>query len=109
MFDGKKLKLFRNARRSRRTAKSTLLFEMAVSYKLLPQLTKAGDNGGLSRVVSVLAAGRESNIYVDDLALQKNYSMRTCMNHSATMNSFAAEVLAKTNPKTVDVERLYSS
>lgn len=70
------------------------------AYKLLPQLTKAGDNGGLSRVVSVLAAGRESNIYVDDLALQKNYSMRTCMKHSATMNSLAAEELAKTNPKT---------
>lgn len=70
------------------------------AFNLLPQLTQAAESGGLSRVVSVLAAGKENNIFLDDLALKKNYGLRSCLNHSATMNSFAAEELAAANPKT---------
>lgn len=73
---------------------------MRFAFNLLPQLTHAAESGGLSRVVSVLAAGKENNIFLDDLALQKNFNFRSCMNHSATMNSFAAEELAAANPRT---------
>ena len=72
---------------------------MRFAFNLLPQLTQAAESGGLSRVVSVLAAGKENNIFLDDLALKKNYGLRSCMNHSATMNSFAAEELAAANPR----------
>lgn len=73
---------------------------MRFAFNLLPQLNQAAESGGLSRVVSVLAAGKENNIFLDDLALKKNYGMRSCLNHAATMNSFAAEELAAANPRT---------
>ena len=73
---------------------------MRFAFNLLPQLNQAAESGGLSRVISVLAAGKENNIYLDDLALKKNYGLRSCLNHAATMNSFAAEELAAANPRT---------
>lgn len=73
---------------------------MRFAFNLLPQLNQAAKSGGLSRVVSVLAAGKENNIFLDDLALKKNYGLRSCLNHAATMNSFAAEELAAANPGT---------
>lgn len=73
---------------------------MRFAFNLLPQLTQAAESGGLSRVVSVLAAGMENNIFLDDLALKKHYGLRSCLNHAATMNSFAAEELAAANPRT---------
>lgn len=72
---------------------------MRFAFNLLPQLTQAADSGGLARVVSVLAAGKENKIFLDDLALKKNYGLRSCLNHSATMNSFAVEELAAANPR----------
>ena len=73
---------------------------MRFAVNLLPQLTHAANSGGLSRVVSVLSAGSESNIFLDDLALKKHYSLRKCVDHGSTMNSFAAEELAAANPGT---------
>ena len=70
---------------------------MRFAVNLLPQLTHAASSGWLSRVVSVLSAGSESNIFLDDLALKKHYGLRSCINHGSTMNSFAAEELAAAN------------
>ncbi|KAI9849119.1 MAG: hypothetical protein M1837_005349 [Sclerophora amabilis] len=67
---------------------------------LLPQLTTASKSGGLSRVISVLAAGTEGRISLDDLALKANYSLGKCATHAGTMNSFAAEELAAANSST---------
>lgn len=73
---------------------------MRFAVNLLPQLTRAANAGRLSRVVSVLSAGSENNIFLDDLALKQHYSLRSCINHGSTMNSFAAEELAAANPGT---------
>jgi hypothetical protein len=69
-------------------------------HQLLPQLTKASDSGGLSRVVSVLGAGSEGKLALDDMSLKNGYNIRTCLNHATTMNSLAAGELAKANPGT---------
>jgi hypothetical protein len=48
--------------------------------------------------VSVLAAGLEGSINVDDLSLKSTYSLRNCANHATTMNSLAVHALAESNP-----------
>jgi hypothetical protein len=63
---------------------------------LLPLLSHSPS----ARVITVLAAGLESTILIEDLDLSSpgNYSMLKCMNHSATMTSLALDELAKSNP-----------
>lgn len=39
-------------------------------------------------------------MHIDDMSLKNNYSMLNCLKHATTMNSFAAEELAKANPGT---------
>jgi NAD(P)-dependent dehydrogenase (short-subunit alcohol dehydrogenase family) len=67
---------------------------------LLPQLTLAAEAGSLSRGVSVLAAGKESDIILDDLSLKTNYSGPNALKHAATMNSLMAMHLAELHPGT---------
>jgi hypothetical protein len=80
---------------------------------LMPQLTKAGTAAeasstsaqpglyrNLSRVVSVLEAGGEAPLILDDLSLQKNYSLRNCAKHAITMTSLSMEQLASMYPAT---------
>lgn len=77
---------------------------------LLPQLTNAGNSegesspkglaGSLSRVVSVLEAGGESQINMEDLSLKQNYSLRNCAKHAITMTSLSMAELAKAHPTT---------
>lgn len=73
---------------------------------LLPQLMKKNDDeevsGGrphLSRVISVLEAGGEAALHLDDLSLKTNYSLRNCAKHAITMNSVSMEHLAATYPE----------
>lgn len=76
---------------------------------LLPQLLKAGDTGdqggggvgrsNLSRVVSVLEAGGEAALHLDDLSLKTHYSLRSCAKHAITMNSVSMEHLAASYPQ----------
>ncbi|KAE8381492.1 short-chain dehydrogenase/reductase [Aspergillus bertholletiae] len=74
---------------------------------LLPQLTKAEDHAGtsakpgttLSRVVSVLEAGGESVLDLQDLSLKTHYSLRNCAKHAITMNSLSMEHLASSYPQ----------
>ncbi|KAL3463944.1 short-chain dehydrogenase/reductase [Aspergillus heterothallicus] len=78
---------------------------------LLPQLSKAADttqptngsninNPRLSRVISVLEAGGEAALHLDDLSLKTNWSLRNCGKHAITMNSVAMEHLASIHPQT---------
>ncbi|RAH84609.1 short-chain dehydrogenase/reductase, partial [Aspergillus japonicus CBS 114.51] len=75
---------------------------------LLPQLQRAGDaptppatgaRPPLSRVVSVLEAGREAALQLDDLALQTHYSLRNCAKHAIAMTSVSMEHLAAAYPR----------
>ncbi|KAJ5814615.1 hypothetical protein N7474_006392 [Penicillium riverlandense] len=73
---------------------------MRFLVNLLPQLTNAGTSNQLSRTISVLSAGHEGKLLVDDLPLKNNYSLRNCANHATTMNSLAMEELAASHPAT---------
>lgn len=73
-------------------------------HNLLPQLTAASkEPKSISRVVSVLAAGRERMVIEDDLELKNNFSIGNCANHATVMNTFAVEEFAKQNPSTAFV------
>lgn len=66
---------------------------------LLPLLTRAGTAHSKfpARVVSVLGAGSETSMNMDDLALKSTYSMRACANHAITMNTLAFRELVSKN------------
>ncbi|KAL5342497.1 hypothetical protein BJX70DRAFT_355950 [Aspergillus crustosus] len=69
---------------------------------LLPQLsagaTPNGEQKGLASVVSVLQAGGEGPLNLDDLPLKSTYSLRNAAKHAITMTSLSLEELAKANP-----------
>jgi len=74
----------------------------AVSYysrirfmtNLLPLLSKATS----PRIVSILAAGQEGKINMDDLELKYHYSLPNEAVHTGTMMSLSMDELAKENP-----------
>ncbi|PIG85607.1 hypothetical protein AARAC_003029 [Aspergillus arachidicola] len=79
---------------------------MRFLQNLLPQLVKGGETNKaaeskppLSRVVSVLEAGGENALYLDDLSLKFHYSLRNCAKHAITMNSVSMEHLASHYPQ----------
>lgn len=67
---------------------------------LMPLLTAAADAGELSRVSSVLAAGSEGNVRLDDLDLRHHFSLHACLAHCVVMTDFMIEELAKRYPGT---------
>lgn len=73
---------------------------MRFLVNLLPQLTNAGTSNQLSRTISVLSAGHEAKLLLDDLPLKNHYSLGNCANHAITMNSLAMEELAASHPAT---------
>ena len=82
---------------------------MRFATNLLPELTRAattndsdktGLGGNLSRVVSVLSAGDEISLNLDDLDLKTHYSLRNCAGHAITMNTLFMQELAATHPST---------
>lgn len=82
--------------------------KMSVNYyarircilNLMPQLTAASEANELSRVITVLAAGSEGEIRIDDLDLQRNYTLHACLAHCVVMSDFAIEEFAKRYPGT---------
>ncbi|KAH0337340.1 hypothetical protein KCU81_g8145, partial [Aureobasidium melanogenum] len=82
--------------------------KMAVNYysrirfimNLMPELTEAGKNHELSRVLTVLAAGSEADIDMDDMDLRKNYTLHACLSHCVMMTDFMMEEFAKRHPQT---------
>ncbi|CAK4030972.1 Hypothetical predicted protein [Lecanosticta acicola] len=82
--------------------------KMAVNYYsrmrcimgLMPLLTAASNDNELSRVITVLAAGSEGEIRVDDLELRHNFTLHACLAHCVVMTDFCIEEFAKRFPGT---------
>jgi hypothetical protein len=82
--------------------------KMAVNYysrirfilNLMPELSAAARNKELSRVLTVLAAGSEADIDMDNMDLKKNYTLHACLSHCVMMTDFMMEELAKRYPQT---------
>jgi len=81
---------------------------MAVNYysrmrfitNLMPQINAAGVNNEISRVITVLAAGSEADIRMDDLGLQHNFTLHAALAHCVVMTDFMVEELSKKYPNT---------
>ena len=79
---------------------------MAVNYysrirftlNLIPQLEAASRERELSRVLTILAAGSEVDIRMDDLDLKQNYTLHACLAHCVMMTDFMMDELAKRYP-----------
>jgi hypothetical protein len=66
---------------------------------LLPLLqTGSTSPSHFARSVSILGAGGEGTINLNDLELKKGWSAAKCATHSITMNGFMAEQFAARNP-----------
>jgi hypothetical protein len=82
--------------------------KMAVNYyarirftmNLMPELSVAGKNKELSRVLTVLAAGSEADIDLDNMDLKTNYTLHACLSHCVMMTDFMMEELSKRYPQT---------
>lgn len=72
------------------------------AQNLLPLLRAASSTSSPSpefaRVVSVLSAGEEGKLNLDDLDLKHTFTLRNCVTHSVVMTDFAFEELAKQEP-----------
>lgn len=73
---------------------------MRCIVKMMPLLTAASDAGQLSRVITVLAAGSESDIRLDDLDLRRKYTLHACLAHCVLMTDFMVEEFARRFPGT---------
>lgn len=75
---------------------------MRFTSNLLPLLQNASTSSpsSFSRAVSVLAAGTEKKINVNDLELKDTFTTARCADHSVVMNDFMAEEFAKRQPGT---------
>jgi hypothetical protein len=77
---------------------------MRFTQGLLPLLAKAAEapaEGGklpLARVISVLGAGHEGAINLDDFDLKKTYSLKACATHSQTGSTLAPHALWSSDP-----------
>lgn len=69
---------------------------MRFVVNLMPLLTMGSNR--LARVISVLGAGGEGPLILEDLALKTNYSLRNCANHAITMTSLAMNELSQAHP-----------
>ncbi|KAL3458078.1 hypothetical protein BJX64DRAFT_267402 [Aspergillus heterothallicus] len=69
-----------------------------VNAAMKPNVATAGKNRGLASVVSVLEAGGEGPLILEDLPLKDNYSLKNCAKHAITMTSLSMEELARANP-----------
>ncbi|KAL9112955.1 MAG: hypothetical protein Q9227_002820 [Pyrenula ochraceoflavens] len=67
---------------------------------LLHPLQVAAGNGEFAKVLSILSAGKEGGLILNDLGLREenNYTLRRVRAHAATMNSLTVEHLAAKYP-----------
>ena len=70
------------------------------TLNLMPLLTAASQRQELSRVMTVLAAGSEGEVRLDDLELRRNFTLHACLAHCAVMTDFMVEELARRYPGT---------
>lgn len=82
--------------------------KMSVNYysrirctmNLMPLLEAASNANELSRVITVLAAGSEGEVRLDDLELKRNFTLHACLAHCVVMTDFAIEELSRRYPGT---------
>jgi len=82
--------------------------KMAVNYysrircalNLMPLLEAASNANELSRVITVLAAGSEGEVRLDDLELKRNFTLHACLAHCVVMTDFAIEEFSRRYPGT---------
>ncbi|KAK4565749.1 hypothetical protein LTR86_003598 [Recurvomyces mirabilis] len=80
--------------------------KMSVNYysrircalNLIPNLERASQDRELARVISVLAAGSEGDVRMDDLDLKRNFTLHACLAHCVIMTDFMVEQLAERHP-----------
>lgn len=68
--------------------------------KCMPLLNAASDANELSRVITVLAAGSEGDVRLDDLELKHNFTLHACLAHCVVMTDFIIEELSRRYPGT---------
>ena len=73
---------------------------MRFTTNLMPQLMAASNANELSRVISVLAAGSEDDVRLEDLDLKEDYTLHKCLAHCVMMTDFMLEELSKAYPGT---------
>lgn len=78
---------------------------MRFIHNLIPLLNNVGQTGhsnnALSRVISVLGAGHETELRLDDLDLRKHYSVQAYDVHATTMTSLMVKEFASRNPSII--------
>lgn len=70
------------------------------ALNLMPCLEAASKAGEISRVITVLAAGSEGDVRLDDLELKHNFTLHACLAHCVVMSDFMIQELAKRFPGT---------
>ncbi|KAK6439418.1 hypothetical protein LTR95_004366 [Oleoguttula sp. CCFEE 5521] len=70
------------------------------ALNLMPCLTAAAEAGELSRVNTVLAAGSEGKVNIEDLDLKRKFGLHAALAHCTVMSDFMVEELAKRYPGT---------
>jgi len=78
--------------------KSTLNYysRMRFIHNLMPLLRPTtSDSSSLSRVLSILGAGHEGYLNLDDIPLKKGFSTKKCADHTTMMNTLMVEQWAK--------------
>ena len=70
------------------------------TLNMMPLLEAASQANELSRVISVLAAGSEGDVRLDDLDLKHNFTLHACLAHCVVMTDFMVQELAKRYPGT---------
>lgn len=65
---------------------------------LMDNLEEAARRGEIARAISVLAAGSEGDVRIDDLDLRHNFTLHACLAHCVLMTDFMIEQLAEKHP-----------
>lgn len=73
-------------------------FRVRCALNLMPQLQAASDANELARVITVLAAGSEGDIRIDDLDLKHNFTLHACLAHCVVMTDFIIEEFSRRYP-----------
>ncbi|KAK5737698.1 hypothetical protein LTR17_006560 [Elasticomyces elasticus] len=68
------------------------------AFNLMENVEEAAKQGELARIISVLAAGSEGDVRMDDLELKHNFTLHACLAHCVMMTDFMVEQLAERHP-----------
>ena len=67
-------------------------------FNLIENVEAAAADNEIARVISVLAAGSEGDVRMDDLDLKHNFTLHACLAHCVMMTDFMMEQLAERHP-----------